>query len=420
MKYAGYYAPGVAKLPQFRGKKIWITGSLNLSDTPTKSLDGIYYIEGNLNVSRTEVSNIDHINVKGHVSDYLSPLEVRRKLKIKKEKQAIAQSRREDDDWNLENTDDDEAIAANAVFEYFIDHEQVDEKTPEDVERLKELKNILSNLEEKESEISKNGGDTTDVDNDIQEIEAEIEELEEKFDIYNLMPLNYTHYGMPMFEVVSDNEYDGQEYCAGTPQEMEDAAKEYAKEQAEENLNNFNKNFVESHIDEDQVVEYFRDFYEQDVRDSPESYFDDDDYELSEEQENRIEEIDALIDVLNNRLEELEDEIEEPSEYRKAYEEIELKIETLESEKEDIEEEKQELTDDMVDDKVEDLLSNVRRDPLRALNDFGIDDLERFVNIDELVNDMIDQDGVGIINSYDGDYHVVYVQGVEYYVMRLN
>jgi len=74
----------------------------------------------------------------------------------------------------------------------------------------------------------------------------------------------------------------------------------------------------------------------------------------------------------------------------------------------------------MVYDKVEDLLSEVRRDPLRALNDFGIDDIERFVNIDELVDDMIDQDGVGIINGYDGDYHSVYVKGVEYYVMRLN
>ena len=54
MKYAGYYAPGIANLPEFRGKKIWITGNLNLSNTPTKSLDGIKYIEGQLNINKTE------------------------------------------------------------------------------------------------------------------------------------------------------------------------------------------------------------------------------------------------------------------------------------------------------------------------------------------------------------------------------
>ena len=122
MTYAGFYAPGVAKLPQFKGKKIWITGNLDLSNTPTKSLDGVYYIDGSLNVSRTEVSNIDHIKVKGHISDYSSPLETQRNAKIKRQKISAAESRREDDEWNLENTDDDEAISANAIMEYFRDY----------------------------------------------------------------------------------------------------------------------------------------------------------------------------------------------------------------------------------------------------------------------------------------------------------
>jgi hypothetical protein len=33
---------------------------------------------------------------------------------------------------------------------------------------------------------------------------------------------------------------------------------------------------------------------------------------------------------------------------------------------------------------------------------------------------MVNQDGVGIINGYDGDYTSVTVKGDEYYVMRIN
>ena len=81
MRYAGYYAPGIANLPEFRGKKIWITGNLNLSNTPTKSLAGVKHIEGQLNINKTEISSIDGIEIKGYVSDWDTPL---RRIKEKR------------------------------------------------------------------------------------------------------------------------------------------------------------------------------------------------------------------------------------------------------------------------------------------------------------------------------------------------
>jgi len=56
---------------------------------------------------------------------------------------------------------------------------------------------------------------------------------------------------------------------------------------------------------------------------------------------------------------------------------------------------------------------------LRALEDFGIDDYDRFINERDFIEAVVEADGVGIINSYDGSYDTFYVNGQEYYVMRL-
>jgi DNA repair exonuclease SbcCD ATPase subunit len=424
MKFAGYYAAGIAGLPEFRGKKIWITGNLNLSNTPTKSLDGIKYIEGQLNINKTQISSIDGIDIKGYVSDWDTPLRRINEKRIKDKKIAEANVRREDDEWRLDTGNgraDDVAYGAHAVLEYIIDNHSNSVKmmTDEDSKRLVELNDLLDNLREKETEYEEQGRDLTDVHADIEVAEDEIEEIGNKMDIYHLIP-DGEHYGMPRFEILEIDDLYGEVYCAGTPEQMEDAAYDYVKDQiSDEGYKQFNQGFVEDHIDADEVADYFRDVYDDNIRDSPESYFDDDDYELSDEQEARIEEIESLISVLENRLEELEDEIEEPTEYSAAYDEIQERIDTLESEKDEIESSSKELTDEMIEAKIEDLLEDVRRDPLRALEDFGIDDYDRFINERDFIQAVIDEDGIGIINSYDGSYDTFYVNGQEYYVMKI-
>jgi hypothetical protein len=93
-------------MPGYRGKKIWITGDLNVSSLPISSLEGVYYVDGNLDISRTKVSDISHIQVKGRTTDYDSGVEKIRHQRIKQQKLAEAQERRENEEWSEENGDD--------------------------------------------------------------------------------------------------------------------------------------------------------------------------------------------------------------------------------------------------------------------------------------------------------------------------
>jgi hypothetical protein len=421
MKYAGYYAPGIANLPEYKGKKIIITGGLNLNGTPTKSLDGIKIIRGNLNVSDTQVSSVDGIDIKGYVSDWNSPLRRIKEKRIRDAKISDANVRREDDEWRLDTGNgraDDEAYAAHAILEHLVSDKKVEQKTDKDLSRLVELTEMLENLQEKESEYEEQGRDVTDIHADIEVTEEEIEEINNKIDIYNLIP-HGKHYGIHSFEVNGYDDLEREVYCAGKYSEFEDAAKDYVDSQLEDGgYNNFNSSFVENYVDVDEVVDYFRDYYEDDIRQNPDVYFNDDDYKLSDEQESRIEEIDNEIAELEQEQQNFE--VDEPEDVSRLWDEIQEKIDALESEKDDIEPEVGEPTEDMIEEKLDDMLDSVRRDPVANLKDLGIDDLSSFINRNDFIDGVVEADGIEIINSYDGSYETVYVNGEQFYVMRID
>jgi hypothetical protein len=420
MKYAGYYAPGIANLPEYKGKKIIITGGLNLNGTPTKSLDGIKIIRGNLNVSDTQVSSVDGIDIKGYVSDWNSPLRRIKEKRIRDAKISDANVRREDDEWRLDTgygRANAEAYAAHAILEHLVSDKKVEQKTDKDLSRLVELTEMLENLQEKESEYEEQGRDVTDIHADIEVTEEEIEEINNKIDIYNLIP-HGKHYGIHSFEVIGYDDLEREVYCAGKYSEFEDAAKDYVDSQLEDGgYDNFNSSFVENHVDVDEVVDYFRDYYEDDIRQNPDVYFNDDDYKLSDEQESRIEEIDNEIAELEQEQQNFE--VDEPEDVSRLWDEIQEKIDALESEKDDIEPEVGEPTEDMIEEKLDDMLDSVRRDPVAYLKDLGIDDLSNFINRNDFIDGVVEADGIEIINSYDGSYETVYVNGEQFYVMRI-
>jgi len=421
MKYAGYYAPGIANLPEYKGKKIIITGGLNLNGTPTKSLDGIKIIRGNLNVSDTQVSSVDGIDIKGYVSDWNSPLRRIKEKRIRDAKISDANVRREDDEWRLDTgygRANAEAYAAHAILEHLVSDKKVEQKTDKDLSRLVELTEMLENLQEKESEYEEQGRDVTDIHADIEVTEEEIEEINNKIDIYNLIP-HGKHYGIHSFEVIGYDDLEREVYCAGKYSEFEDAAKDYVDSQLEDGgYNNFNSSFVENYVDVDEVVDYFRDYYEDDIRQNPDVYFNDDDYKLSDEQESRIEEIDNEIAELEQEQQNFE--VDEPEDVSRLWDEIQEKIDALESEKDDIEPEVGEPTEDMIEEKLDDMLDSVRRDPVAYLKDSGIDDLSSFINRNDFIDGVVEADGIEIINSYDGSYETVYVNGEQFYVMRID
>jgi len=136
--------------------------------------------------------------------------------------------------------------------------------------------------------------------------------------------------------------------------------------------------------------------------------------ELTPEQEKRISEIESEIEDYERQQQELDTEAED---YDELYDDFQNLIDDLESEKDDITPE--EVTQDMVDNKVDELIRLVKRDPAYYIRDFGLE-LQNFVDKDELAKGLVADDGWGIMNSYDGTYDSVSGEdGVLYYVMRV-
>jgi hypothetical protein len=73
----------------------------------------------------------------------------------------------------------------------------------------------------------------------------------------------------------------------------------------------------------------------------------------------------------------------------------------------------------MIDNMVESLVRDVRRDPIGYLNDYGLP-VKEYVDESALAQGLVDSEGWGFMNSYDGNYDSVDIAGETYYVMRIN
>ena len=186
----------------------------------------------------------------------------------------------------------------------------------------------------------------------------------------------------------------------------------------------FNASFARAHIDTDAVASYAEDTYEDDVRENSDAYFDDSERMLSDEQQEKI-------DILNARIEKTEGYIvrlKEQLDGTDNDESIEEKIEEMEELTVEYSDEIEEIEgspegdfpDDLIDEKVQELVSDVRNDPESFMNDFGLD-LEHYIDKDEFIQDVIDTDGYGhTINTYDGSADEIYVNDKLFYVMRID
>jgi hypothetical protein len=417
-----YNFNALSKLKKFKDKDIIVKGTLYLRDKPARTLGPIKKIEGGLDMTNTQISSIEGVEITGRVDDWGSTrAKIREQRRIARLR-AEAQSRREDGDWDIENADS-QGLAANAIFQVLESEEPSDVQSEEDVEELRRLKERLGNLYYDQEQ----GNESEEVQNEIDSIEANIEEIEEKIDVYELIPSNYNFYGsLYRFDILSGN-LEGREYAAGLESDAEQAAYEYAKETIDEvGIQSFNRSFWEEYLDEEGILDYFRDFYENDVRENPEIFFDEDDFELTTEQEERKEELENYIEDMENLKSELEDEqigledsdSEEYYDLDEKIKEIESNIETAQNEL-DLIEPDTEPTEEMIERKVDDILDDVKYDLKGKLDEFGMD-VGEWVDKDALAQGWVDSDGYGIMNSYDSSYETVRINGESYIVMRLN
>ena len=415
MKYGSYHGKAITKMKKFQGKPLWITGDLNLEDTPTDSLGNVAYVDGNLNISRTNVSSIEGTKVKGYVSDYNS---LRERIRVRQElnaKLGEQESLREDDEWDLE-AGNETGEKAHALFQWLENNGDIEPLSEDDKEKLNILKRKLEDLLREYDELDDDNERAYDLQENIDETQDEIDELEKNnVDVYMMYPQQrYSHYGLQYFEVLIDGLRD-REYTVGTEEEMDDAVLAYAKSYIDDvGLDGFRDGFIDDYIDTDAVVRMAEEDYEYQIRDYPESYFSDDDFELTPEQERRIEELESEIADFEQQQSDLDPDDENYDDY---YEDFQNHIDALQEELDGIEVDT-EPTEEMIENKVEEYVRDVRRDPLDYLKNYDFD-IKNYVDEEALAEGLVDSDGYGIMNSYDGQYDTEEVNGTTYYIMRI-
>ena len=279
---------------------------------------------------------------------------------------ADAEERKLNDSWNLENEPDPQAMEANAVFEIMVDNYNV-------------------SVDEEEGE-----------------------------SIYDLIPSQYSHYDLPTFEWVGDDD-TGITFAVGTWDEVWQAAKEYMESLwDDQGPDGWSNSFIESHIDEQEVREYFYDMFEDDVNNNYESYFDTDELPLSDHQESQVaklkEEAEELDEITRN-VDDVynEDEVELAED---RWNEIDDEITDIESDPEG------EPTEEQIEDMINSRVDDVMYDMVASMTDYGLD-ISDYVDKDALFEAAIDSDGVGnSLSSYDGDDNEVMIGDTWYHVFR--
>lgn len=342
--------------------------------------------------------------------------------RIKMAKRSEADERRVEQEWALTNDIEEEGKKAWAVLNY-LENEGAEVRDREQEERLSEIQIQLDRLN---SEYEADPDFRSDIYDQITELEEERDEILEMIDVYYIIPTKYEHYGLTQFEVIHDDFYL-QTYAVGTESEVEDAAEEYVESLIDDiGIEGFNKNFYSQYIDEEAVLSYARDIYDDDVYQNPDVYLSDDDRMLSNKQidqikykKNVILKLEAQKEDLDNLTIELEDE-NEITRIEAKIEEIDETIEDLENEIEEIESEPDgDWPDDLIKEKIDDLVDDASRNIEFFMEDHGLS-IENYIDRDEFVKAVVDEDGYGQLSPYDGNYEIFKVLGQEYYVFRID
>lgn len=356
-------------------KPIIVTGDLNVSKYKNVGpLTGLQRVMGRLDVSHTNVPNLDGITVDRYISDYGSSMWKIKMQRELNEKLAELDEKRQEGEWDVENEDDDS-------------------------ERTEALyKNLKENGEV-----------------DMVEDEEGNEVPEDKYYIYPSGRATYG-YGKQYEWLGGGNGFNPKTYDVYTEDEADDAAK-VAIENMLDDMGHeaFSEWVYEDALDTQSWISWLQDFYDDYVRNDPENY--DIPLELSNQQMKQVQQLQANLDSLNKRLEteELPDD---------QYEQIESQIEDLEEYIQNIKDDPQGGYDESaIENEINDRVNEWEDDIKGFIGNYGYDKnfIMDFIDTDSITNTVVNSDGYGsILNSYDGDYDTYNINGTEYYVMRVS
>ena len=375
LENVGGIAERISNLKPYRGKGIVITGPLSVTGYKNIGpLTGVVRVMGRLDISHTNVPNLNGITVDGYVSDYGSSMwKVKMQAELNK-KLAELNEKRQEGEWDVENEDDDS-------------------------ERTEALyKNLKQNGEV-----------------DMVEDEEGNEVPEDKYYIYPSGRATYG-YGKQYEWLGGGNGFSPNTYDVYTEDEADDAAKVAVQNMLDDMGHEaFSEWVFDDALDKQSWISWLQDFYDDYVRQDPEGY--DIPLELSQQQMRQVQQLQTTLDSLNERLknEELPDD---------QYEAIELKIEGMEEIIQEIKDDPQGGYDESaIENEISDRVSEWEDDIKGFISMYGYDKnfFMDFIDTDSITNTVVSSDGYGsLLNSYDGDYDTYNINGNEYYVMRVS
>lgn len=417
----------------FRNKPIWVDGDLTLDNKNLTTLGNIVgvdgnltlggcvklndlgklkYVKGRLDISSTMIDSFDQVQYN-EVRTYNSEYE-NKKLRVEYNQElANADERRQEGIWD-DPDNSEEASEAWGVLKYVLENEDnIYELESEEREEKIRLRNRIEELD---------GLDewTDEQQEEYDEIEGRLEELENEYvDVYDVLPTDYTNYGFNVYHVRGlGGLRDKNEYAVKRSDEANESLIEYFRNLIDDvGLDSFS-HYVKYNLDGDSVAEDFRDYYDEDIRDNLDAYFNNVDY--SDEQNERIQELEDYINELDDRINELQGQMDgENDEIQELIDQAEANKERAQ---EEIDEMVPEVSDDMIEDVVESRLDDIRRDPYEFLTDMGYDskDIANYVDLDEIARDAANDGDYGDMNGYDGNYDEYKIANDYYIVMRLN
>lgn len=347
-------------------------------------------------------------------------LERLRLQQILNQRREEAEERRLDNEWELGPDCPEEGLKAHALLNYLVYNDEVEVWTKEDRNEVLRLQTEIQRLQ---AEYDNSEDANVDLLDEIEELENEIEEIgENKIDVYNIIPAGQYYY-MSEFELI-DSDVDSNRYAVGDDDEIRRSAYESVDNLIDDiGYEGFSSSFAQNYIDVQAVLDYAEDVYDDDVRNNPEVYLDDSDRQLSDEQVEKIEILKMRISQTENVISNLEYEADEDNQelIDEKIEELQERIDEYNEEIDDIESSPEgEFPEDMIDEKVQDLVSDVRQDPEYFMQEFGLDWSE-YIDKDEFIDAVIDTDGYGhTLNRYDGNVDEFRVQDILFYVMRID
>lgn len=332
-----------------------------------------------------------------------------------------AEERRIDKEWEGTNIPH-EGLLAHALFKHLVENRDLTPMSEEESKSLVELEKKLGDLQARLAVMEKEGEDTEEIESDIETIQEEISELNDRDDVYKIVPTG-DFYDMTEFEVINAG-LDGYRYAVGDANDTQTSAEERVDQLINDiGYEGFNSGFAKSYLDTDKIVDYAREVYQDDVQDNPDVYLDEEDRMLSSEQEEKISVINYKISKIEENVENLEEKLgdEYDEDINERIDQLTDIIEEYKGEIQDIQNDPEgDWPQDLIDEKVEQMLRRVERDPEDFLNEMGLD-YENFIDRDELIEGVIDTDGLGhTLNSYDGTIDEVYVNDILFYVMRID